>query len=112
MVLSFQESYKIQAVRLQFEIYSLGERLEDVKLLCEYEQNNVENVKREVTCLRKRISDLKSVTYQLDKGCPIPSSDTRPQKSSRSSSSSSELTGLDLMDTSWLAQQYATQLLD
>ena len=70
MIIYFQESYKIQAVHLQYEIYSLGERLKDVKLRCEHEQNNVENVRREVTCLRKRISDLKSLTYQLDKGLP------------------------------------------
>ena len=116
--MSIQESYKIQAVHLQYEIYSFVERLKDIKLRSEYEERNVENVNHEVTNLRKRISDLKTVTFALAKGCPISSIDVRPQKTSRSSSSSSDLTdmlslpGLDTPDASWLARQQASQLLE
>ena len=113
--ISLQENYQIQAVHLQCEIYSLGKRLEDVKLRCELEEHKVKNVKPEVTSLRKRISDFKTVISSLTKGFPMQALELRVQKTSRSSSSSSDPTdstnypALEI-DTSWLAQQQARKL--
>ena len=82
-----QENLKIQAIRLNYDIRSLGERLKDLKLRFEFEEQNTKHVDNEVAYLRKRISDLKMVTFNLTKGCPISSFEVRPHKFNNSSSS-------------------------
>ena len=86
-----------------------------MKLRCEFEEHKVKNVKPEVTSLRKRISDFKTVISSLTKGFPMQALEPRVQKTSRSSSSSSDPTdstnypALEI-DTSLLAQQQARKL--
>ena len=110
----------MQALHIQLDIVSLRQRLTDVTMRFEIEKNNAEHRRQEVFFLRRRIAELKSLSFALVKGYPISSIDVRVNRSSRSSSSNSNSDLSELLsfrddgtsDLPWSVREEAKQLLE
>ena len=131
----FQETHKIQAISLCYEIHFLKRRLAEIKLktqeqikvslvspnlLCTENVNlqKTENRRKEVNRLRSEISKLKVLNSNITIGLPINKIDVRQRKLSddtasvSDTTSSTSLTNINNFGADFTFQQIAEMMAD
>merc|ERR1719361_519371 len=88
---SKKANYKIQAAKIQYDIYSLLQRLRVNKMRSEHEEKMRENVEQEVRYLRDKISQHKIHISTITKGVPMSKIEVREEKRSSARSPDREL---------------------
>lgn len=88
---SRKANFKIQAAKLQYEIYSLTQRLRYTNFRAENEEKRRETVEREVRVLREKISVLKIHISTITKGVPMSKIEVREEKRSAARSPDREI---------------------
>jgi len=89
---SKKANYKIQAAKVQYDIYALLQRLRVNKMRSEHEEKLRENVEQEVRYLRDKISQQKIQISTITKGVPMTKIEVREEKRSSTRSPDRELT--------------------
>jgi len=88
---SKKANYKIQAAKVQYDIYSLLQRLRVNKMRSEHEEKMRENVEQEVRYLRDTISNHKIHISTITKGVPMSKIEVREEKRSSTRSPDREM---------------------
>jgi len=83
---SKKANFKIQAAKLQYEIYSLSQRLRYTTFRAENEEKRRDTVEREVRHLRDKISLFKIQISTITKGVPMSKIEVREDKRSNARS--------------------------
>merc|ERR1712098_973082 len=92
---SKKANYKIQAAKIQYDIYSLSQRLRYTIMRTENEEKRRETVEQEVRALRDRISEQKVQISTITKGVPMSKIELKDDKRTGARSPDRELQGLE-----------------
>ena len=81
----FQANYKINAMKIMFDLHTLKQRRAYMNMRTDIEEQNRREVEREVRKLREKISDLKVQITSITKGVPISQFDVLGSRERRKS---------------------------